>query len=166
MASSQAAYRAEDGTTARHRAAGWSLFTTLLWAQGLYYFGTGLWPIFSIESFQAVTGPKTDHFLTGRESDHWLVMTVAVLIVAIAVTLLCAAWRRSPQPEVVVLAVASALALTVIDVVYVVRGVIALIYLADAAAEVLLMMAWALALTRTRTPAGVIEVSRPSRFTT
>jgi len=72
------------------------LFTLLLWIQGLYYLVTGVLPLVSIETFQMVTGRKTDHLVTGRESDHWLVMTVAVLIVAVAITLLVAAWR-SPR---------------------------------------------------------------------
>ena len=70
------------------------LLTGLTWLQGIYYTLTGIWPILSIQSFQMVTGPKTDHLVTGRESDHWLVMTVAVLIIAIGGTLLVAAWRK------------------------------------------------------------------------
>ena len=136
------------GVSFRDRARSTSLFTYLCWAQGLYYFVTGVWPLVSIETFQMVTGWKTDHLVTGRESDHWLVMTVGVLIVAIAVTLLFAAWRRQESPEVALLAVASALALTGIDVVYVSRGTIAPIYLADAAAEVILIAAWAFVLVR------------------
>ena len=50
-----------------------SLFTLLLWIQGLYYLMTGVWPLVSIETFQTVTGRKTDHIVTGREADHWLV---------------------------------------------------------------------------------------------
>jgi hypothetical protein len=117
-------------------------FTGLLWVQGLYYLVTGVWPLLSMETFQLVTGPKTDHLVTGREGDHWLVMTVGVLIVAIAVTLLVAAWRQQNPPEAAVLAIASALGLTGIDVIYVVRQVIAPIYLADAVAEIILLMAW------------------------
>jgi hypothetical protein len=37
----------------------------LLWAQGLYYLATGVWPLVSIETFQRVTGRKTDHLVTG-----------------------------------------------------------------------------------------------------
>src|SRR4051794_19239540 len=70
------------------------LFTALLWLQGVYYLVTGVWPLVSIETFQMVTGRKTDHLETGREADHWLVMTVGVLITAVALTLLLAAWRR------------------------------------------------------------------------
>jgi len=112
----------------------------------LYYFVTGVWPLLSIETFQMVTGRKTDHLVTGREADHWLVMTVAVLIVAIAVPLLLAAWRRREPVEIAVLAMASAVALTSIDVVYVVRGTIAPVYLLDAAVELVLIAGWAFAL--------------------
>src|SRR5947209_12491747 len=115
------------------------LFTVLLWAQGLYYLVTGVWPLISIRTFQMVTGPKTDHLVTGREADHWLVMTVGVLITAIAIALLVAAWRKRNPLEIAVLALASAAGLAGIDLVYVARGVIAPIYLADAAAEVILI---------------------------
>src|SRR3982751_2843498 len=91
-------------TTARpHANAGASWITAMLWVQGLYYFVTGVWPLVSIETFQMVTGPKTDHLVTGREADHWLVFTVGVLVTAIAVALLVAAWRRQTPLEVVVL---------------------------------------------------------------
>lgn len=117
----------------------------LLWIQGLYFLVTAIWPLLSIESFQLVTGRKTDHLVTGRESDHWLVMTVALLILAIALSLLCAAWCRRASPEIAVLAVSAAIALTAIDVFYVSRGVLSKIYLADAGAEIMLLLGWALA---------------------
>jgi len=127
-----------------------SLFTALLWLQGVYFLVTGVWPLVSIETFQMVTGRKTDHLLTGREADHWLVMTVGVLVTAIGLTLLGAAWRRTRPLEVAILAIASAVGLTAIDVVYVAREVIPPIYLVDAAAEVILIAAWVLALVRKR----------------
>jgi prepilin signal peptidase PulO-like enzyme (type II secretory pathway) len=105
----------------------------------------------SIETFQWVTGPKTDHLVTGRESDHWLVMTVGVLVSVIGLTLIIAAWRRHGPLEVVVLAMGSALGLTAIDVIYVSRNVLAPIYLADAALEVLLLLGWLTALILSRT---------------
>src|SRR5437588_3811431 len=101
----------------------------VLWVQGAYYFVTGVWPLVSIETFQMVTGPKTDHLVTGREADHWLVMTVGVLVAAIAVAMLLAAWRKENPIEIAILAVASAAGLTGIDLIYVVRDVIAPIYL-------------------------------------
>jgi hypothetical protein len=123
-------------------------FTTLLWLQGAFYLVTGVWPLVSIETFQMVTGPKTDHLVTGRESDHWLVMTAGVLITAVGLTLVVAAWRRTRAVELAVLAVGCAAGLTGIDVVYVSRGAIAPIYLADAAVEVVLIAAWAVVLVR------------------
>ncbi len=120
----------------------------LLRAQGLYYLLTGVWPLVSIRTFQAVTGPKTDNLPTGREADHWLVKTAGVLITAVGLSLLTAAWRRRESPEAAVLAVASAAGLTAIDITYTARGVIRPIYLADAAAEVALLAGWASALLR------------------
>ena len=114
----------------------------LLWVQGVYYFITGVWPLVSIRTFILVTGPKTDHLVTGRENDHWLVMTVGVLVAAIGAALLVAAWRKAVTREILVLAILSALGLTAIDVIYVAREVIPPIYLADAVAELLLIGAW------------------------
>jgi hypothetical protein len=127
---------------------GW--FSALLWLQGLYYLATGVWPLVSIETFQMVTGVKTDNQPTGREADHWLVMTVGALVTAVALTLLLAACRRRNPPEVALLAVASAAGLTAIDVIYVMREVILPIYLVDAGAEVVLILAWFVVLVGTR----------------
>jgi hypothetical protein len=118
-----------------------TLFAALGWVQGGYYLLAGLWPLVSIRTFQAVTGPKTDNW-TGRAGDHWLVNAVAVLVVAVGAALLVAAARGRPSPEVVVLAVAAILGLTGIDVVYVARRVIPPIYLLDAVAEAALLVGW------------------------
>ena len=118
----------------------------LLWVQGTYFLFTGLWPIISIRSFQRVTGPKTDHLPTGREADHWLVMTVSVLIVAIAAAILSAAIGRRLPVEVVVLAMGASIGLTAIDVIYVSRKVIRPIYLLDAVIEIVLLAGWTTAI--------------------
>lgn len=147
MASSSTPYTTtRSGTGERLRS--FDLFTVLLWVQGIYYLLTGVWPLVSIETFQMVTGRKTDHLMTGREADHWLVMTVGVLVAAIGLALLVAAVRRSRPLEIAVLAIASAVGLTGIDVIYVARETIPPIYLADAAAEVILIAGWVFALAR------------------
>lgn len=111
--------------------------TCLALLQGFYFAATGIWPLLSIDTFQMVTGPKTD---------LWLVQTVGALIAVVGGVLLVAAWRRSAPLEVVLLALGSAAALGAVDVVFVVRQVIAPIYLLDAVAEALLVSMWLLTL--------------------
>jgi len=118
------------------------LVTALLWVQGVYYLVTGVWPLVSIETFQRVTGRKTDHLVTEDEADHWLVMAVGVLVTTISLALLSAAMRKRRTVEVTLLAMGSAIGLTAIDVIYVSRQVISPIYLVDAAVEILILLGW------------------------
>ena len=97
--------------------------------QGTYFLLTGVWPLLHMRSFLAVTGPKTD---------LWLVETVGVLVAAIGAGLLLSAARGAQAIELALIAVLAALGLAAIDVIYVTRGVIAKIYLADAALEALI----------------------------
>jgi hypothetical protein len=108
-------------------------FTTLCLAQGLYYLLTGIWPLLSLATFEAVTG---------RKYDDWLVKTVGSLVLIEGVVFLIAAWRRSTAPEVAVLAIGSAFMLTLVDVIYVSQRVISPVYLLDAAVEVALIVGW------------------------
>jgi hypothetical protein len=115
------------------------LHSWLIALQGGYYVLTGVWPLVHMSSFVQVTGPK---------QDYWLVRMVGALAVAIGLALLAA--LRSPfQASTAVLAIGSALAFLAIDVVYVKKKVIGPIYLGDAAAELLLIVGWVLALLRT-----------------
>jgi len=104
--------------------------------QGAYFLVTGLWPLVSLRSFYAVTGPKRD---------GWLVQTVGSMIACIGSALLLGARRRTVAPELRWLAMSSAAALMAVDVVFVRQRRIPRIYLADAAAELGLLAAWALA---------------------
>ncbi|MDP9375197.1 MAG: hypothetical protein M3Q65_22650 [Chloroflexota bacterium] len=107
--------------------------------QGVYYLVTGIWPLVSIGTFQKVTGPKVD---------LWLVKTAGVLITAIGAALVSAGVRKQLAVEIPLLAVGSAAGLTGIEVVYVARKRISPVYLLDAAAEVVLILGWALAWRR------------------
>jgi hypothetical protein len=101
--------------------------------QGGFYAASGIWALVDLDSFMAVTGPKTD---------HWLVKTVGILVTVIGAALLLA-WRRGRVPaEVILLATGSALSLAAVDVIYVSNGTISPVYLLDAAAEVGLALAW------------------------
>ena len=104
--------------------------------QGVFYVATGLWPILSLRTFEAVTGPK---------ADGWLVKTAGVLITAIGAGLTTAGLRDRVTPDLKLVAVGAAAGLTAIDVVYVSRRRIARVYLLDAVAEVGLIGAWAAA---------------------
>ena len=95
-------------------------------AQGLFYVATGVWPLVSMSTFERVTGPK---------ADKWLVKTVGVLVTSIGAALVLGGLRRSVAPEAKLLATASAIGLTAIDVNYVAKGRIAPVYLLDAVAE-------------------------------
>jgi hypothetical protein len=98
-------------------------------AMAAYYAATGAWPILHMRSFEAVTGPKTD---------HWLVKTVGALALANGAALAFGARREQTRAETIALAVCSALAFSAIDVAYVTRGRIAPVYLGDAAVELAL----------------------------
>jgi uncharacterized membrane protein len=115
------------------------LLAALSITQGFYYVVAGVWPLVSIGTFQRVTGPKTD---------LWLVRTVGVLVAVIGEVLILAGIRRRVAVEVPVLAASSAAGLAAIDVIYATTGRISRVYLADAAAELVLLGGWALAWLR------------------
>jgi hypothetical protein len=103
----------------------------VLGLQGLYYFTTGVWPLVHMPSFEWVTGPKIE---------LWLVRTVGVLVLVVGLVLMLAARKRNATLEVMVLAAGCAVGLLLIDVVYVFTGVIPPIYLADAVAQVAILL--------------------------
>ena len=101
-------------------------------AHGVYFLLTGVWPLLSIGTFEAVTGPKVD---------RWLVKTVGLLVAVIGASLLADASRPSRGSKV--LGAGSAAALGGVDVVYALKGRISKIYLADAVLEAVLLGLWA-----------------------
>lgn len=103
----------------------------VLGGQALYYVLTGIWPVLHMPSFEAITGPKVD---------DWLVRMVGLLAATIGVTLAVAVRARRWGPEVRTLAILSAVAFATIDLRYALSGRISPIYLADAAAELLLVL--------------------------
>lgn len=123
---------------------------TLARVQGCYFLATGVWPLLSMRTFEAVTGPKTD---------RWLVKTVGVLVAVIGASLATAG--RRPPPPLSLLAIGSAAGLGAVDVVYSLKGRISRVYLLDAALEAGLIAGWLVALapralrrTRERTAGG------------
>lgn len=111
---------------------------TIILAQGIYYLITALWAIIHIKSFEKVTGPKTD---------HWLVYTVAGMIVCSSLVFLSASIGPFPvSKEVLILAFSNAFVLAFIDIAFSLKNIIRKIYLLDAAAEISLIIVLVLSL--------------------
>jgi hypothetical protein len=104
--------------------------------QGAYYVATGVWPLLSPNTFQAVTG---------RKRELWLTKTVGALATVIGGVLTYAGARKRRPSEIALLAMSSAAAFATIDIVYVAKRRILPVYLVDAAAQIGLIAVWALA---------------------
>jgi hypothetical protein len=111
--------------------------------QGMYYLGTGVWPLLHRRSFERITGKKTD---------FWLAQTVGVTVMSIGAALVQAnaSSRLRPPRELRTVACASAAGLALIDVIFVARRRISAVYLLDAAAELAVLGAWAFTGSRRR----------------
>src|SRR5512139_3633027 len=102
--------------------------------QGIYFLVTGIWPLISMRTFLAITGPKTD---------LWLVKTVGLILAVIGAVLIYAQRTASVNPAVVFLAIAAAASMVLVEVIYVIKNVISPICLGDAFVEIVLMIWWA-----------------------
>ena len=103
-------------------------------AQGLYYGATGVWPLLSRRTFEAVTGPK---------DDWWLVETFSLTLLPIAAALAAAAARDRVTPEIGLLGAGAAGVLAGTDVAIALRRVGRPSYLVDAAASAAILAGWA-----------------------
>jgi hypothetical protein len=101
--------------------------------QGCYFLVTGVWPLLHMDSFQKITGRKTD---------LWLVKTVGVLVMVIGAGLVVGGITQSFAPGLILIAMASALGLMAVDLVYVFKRVISLVYVLDALVEVGFLVWW------------------------
>jgi hypothetical protein len=97
------------------------LRTTLL-IQAVYFFLTGIWPLLHMESFVAVTGPKTD---------VWLVKTVGALLIPVSATIALHAIENKRGRAAITLSVGSSAAFACIDFYYSMKHVISNTYIAD-----------------------------------
>jgi|SRR5947209_11442348 len=110
-----------------------ALARALSFGQGLIYVVTGIWPVVSIRTFMAVTGPKRD---------QWLVKATGMLIAVAGAVLTLAAARRTISPETEALGVGTAATLGAVDVIYVRKGILSRVYLLDAAFEAVCVLGW------------------------
>jgi hypothetical protein len=114
---------------------------TLPFGHGIYYLITGIWPIVSPDSFQAITGPKVD---------MWVVKTTGALISVIGGVLTWVGLRGSRSPEVPALGIGSAVSLAGSDIIYATSGKIRRIYLLEAMSEAALIVLCVARMARSR----------------
>lgn len=125
----------------------------VLRVQAAFYVITGVWPLLHMRSFERVTGPKTD---------DWLVHMVGLLAATIGLALWAGARAKRPVGAVVVLGAASAMSFAAIDLTYALTGRIAPVYLLDAIAEGILLLALWIGWRRASDGDRLPPESRPS----
>ena len=103
------------------------------YAHAIYIFITAVWPLVHIESFVAITGPKTD---------IWLVKTVGSLLIPISLTMVIHLKTMGDTGPLIVLGGTTAIAFICIDVYYALNNTISDIYLADAVIELFFLIGW------------------------
>jgi hypothetical protein len=102
--------------------------------QGAYYLCTGLWPVLSRRSFEAVSG---------RKQDYWLVQTVGLLTTSLAAGLLHGIrGGREHSPDMQTAALAAAFSFGAVDLVHGLRGRISFVYVLDALVQAELVRRW------------------------
>lgn len=101
--------------------------------QSLYILVTAIWPLVDIDSFMAVTGPKTD---------VWLVKTVGALLLLISLSMLAQLQLKADYRLLALSGGGTAIAFIVIDFYYALNDVISDIYLADGILEIGFLSGW------------------------
>jgi len=102
--------------------------------QGFYFLITAVWPLIYLQSFIAVTGPKTD---------LWLVKTVGFLLLPYAVFCFWAALVQRPIPQVLSGSMMLlGVCLAGVEFYYYARGVISAVYEMDAVLQILFAAWW------------------------
>jgi hypothetical protein len=113
----------------------------IAWFQGGYYLVSGIWPLLSPGTFQAVTGVKLD---------FWLARTVGLLLAACGAVLLLAARGGRVTRELGLLAALQAAILAGVDLHCVTQPRTTPAYLLDAFLEAGIVAGWLLVWSRER----------------
>jgi hypothetical protein len=123
-------------------------------AHGAFNVVFGLWPLLHYRSFEAVSGPKTD---------HWLVKTVGGLMTAAGYAQFRAAASLDGRAMARRIGLGTAATFMIVDLRYVSHGRISRIYLLDAVLEMYWLIAWAtdLALERKLCSAKSVDSPKP-----
>jgi hypothetical protein len=116
-----------------------SIYQALLWVQGLYTIATAVWGVIDIESFMAVTGPKTD---------LWLVKTFSALLFGIGLAMILEAVFLSRAVPLLILFLLNSVVLAFADLYYGLTGEISRAYVVDGVAQVIFALAWLFVLSQ------------------
>jgi hypothetical protein len=113
---------------------------TVAGLQATYYLATGLWPVLHLESFEAVTGGKTD---------DWLVQSFGLLVIVIALALARGLFR-SEERATLWLGLTAAIGLVVTDVLAAQH--VSAVYATDAVIEGAFAIGWLYVRSRLQRP--------------
>jgi len=102
-------------------------------AQGIYYLLRGLWSLLHLGAVETLT--ETRH-------DLWLSQEVGALVLVIGAALCLAAYRRQGSPELMVIALGSALGMGVIELIFILHHRISALYLLDVIIQFSLVAFW------------------------
>jgi hypothetical protein len=105
----------------------------LLLAQSGYTLLTALWGLLDIDSFMAVTGPKTD---------IWLVKAVSVLFVSIALSLIVSFVFNPSDKSSATLAITVSIGIAIIDFYYSLNHIIRPVYIVDGCIQLIFFCCW------------------------
>lgn len=130
-----------NGREPPHLGARSSWLVRVCGAQGVFYGLSGVWPLLSPQTFQAVTGFK---------ADFWLAQTVGAILSLVGVVLILAARAKRITPEIVVLGAGLAGVLLVVDILCVRAPRTTRAYWLDAVAETALVAGWLIAVQQHR----------------
>jgi hypothetical protein len=102
-------------------------------AQGIYYLLRGLWSLLHMGSVES---------LAETHRNVWLSEEVGVLVLVIGVALCVAAYRRQGSPEILIIALGSALGMGVIQLIFILHRRISALYLIDVFIQFGLVVFW------------------------
>ena len=102
-------------------------------AQGIYYLLRGLWSLLHLGAVETLT--ETRH-------DLWLSQEVGALVLVIGAALCLAAYRRAGSPEIMVIALGSALGMGIIETIFILHSRISALYLLDVIIQFGLVAFW------------------------
>ena len=97
----------------------------------------GAWPLVHMPSFEAVTGPK---------DEHWLVRSVAGILIVISITLFAQLGKGRIEYAAITTAMGASFVLAMVGIITAIAAVISPIYLVDGAVHFFFFACWCIVL--------------------